>query len=308
VGLDVPAELVRAAGFQPLRLTGHPDTASTKADCLLGKRVDPQIRSIGEALLNDKTEPLKGLLISHDNHSQLRLFNVLRAVRAQGALQLPPMHFCDLLHSADPACRHYNYTRLLELRSLLSKWAGRPVNSAVLRAEIRAANQSRAALREISALRRRTLPTQGRSRRIFLTGSSHDHAHIYRAIEAGGCVIVGEDHDWGDAGIDFDLDEHQDPFDAFLDRLALGPPASAKSSISQRAAYVVSRAMNADADAVVAYIREGDAGPRWDVAVQRNALEAAGLPLLLLDDQPYRLDGAALITAAVASFLRSDCQ
>jgi benzoyl-CoA reductase/2-hydroxyglutaryl-CoA dehydratase subunit BcrC/BadD/HgdB len=332
VGLDVPLELVRAAGFKACRLKGNPDKPSPVADRLLGPRVDPQIRSLAEALLTQGEGQFKGLLISHDNHSHLRLFNALRAIRARDESTLPPIHFCDLLHSVNAASESYNRTRLLELTALLSRWADSPIRDTALRAQIAAANHHRATLRGISAFRRetpprytgsqtlailsgawtdehQTLPPETRSgrtpRRVFLTGSSHDHTKVYEAIEAAGCVIVSEDHDWGDPGIDVDLDECRQPIDAFLNRLASAPPASAQSSIAQRAAYVTSAALNASADAVIAFVRDGDAGPRWDVADQRRALDAVGLPLLLLDDQPYWIESAENITAAVRSFLET---
>jgi 2-hydroxyglutaryl-CoA dehydratase, D-component len=330
VGSDVPYELVRAAGLRPIRLKGNPNRPTARADRLLGRRVDPQIRSIAEWLLERDHDGMRGLLISHDNHSHLRLFGMLRAVRALDPSALPPLHFCDLLHSSQAACVTYTRARLLELRDLLSQWSGNAISESSLRSQIAAANAQRATLRSLAALRRQTPPTLTGSQtlallnaawrdeglnlpiarpdhrstyRVFLTGSSHDNACAYEAIEAGGCVIVGEDHDWGDAGIDLDLDEQQDPFAAFSSRLALAPPASAKSSITARAAYVVCAALNAGADAVIAFIREGDAGPRWDIPDQRRALEAGGLPLLLIDDQPYPSESAAAITETVKSFL-----
>ncbi len=334
IGSDVPCEMVRAAGLRPIRLRGEPDRPSTHADRLLGRRVDSQVRSIAEWLLERNHHGMRGLLISHDNHSHLRLFAVLRAVRAFDPSALPPIHFCDFLHSSDAACVTYTRTRLLELCELLSQWSGSAISESSLRYQIVAANAQRATLRCLAARRRQTPPTlsgsktlgllnaawrdenpklpiasldSGSTYRVFLTGSSHDNACAYEAIEAGGCVIVGEDHDWGDAAVDLDLDEQQEPIAAILTRLARMPPASAKSSIVARAAYVVCAALKAGADAVIAFIREGDAGPRWDIPDQRHALEAAGLPLLLIDDQPYPSDSAAL-TETVKSFLRVSCR
>jgi hypothetical protein len=53
---------------------------------------------------------------------------------------------------------------------------------------------------------------------VLVTGAPHETSALYATIEAAGCVVVGEDHDWGDPWVGMMLDESLDPFEALAVR------------------------------------------------------------------------------------------
>jgi benzoyl-CoA reductase/2-hydroxyglutaryl-CoA dehydratase subunit BcrC/BadD/HgdB len=59
------------------------------------------------------------------------------------------------------------------------------------------------------------------------------------------------------------------------------------------------------AEGVIAYIHESDDAPSWDYPEQRKALEAMGVPMLLLDRQPYRLRDNGEVREIVGRFIES---
>jgi benzoyl-CoA reductase/2-hydroxyglutaryl-CoA dehydratase subunit BcrC/BadD/HgdB len=126
-------------------------------------------------------------------------------------------------------------------------------------------------------------------RRLFLTGSAHDHPGYYAQIEAAGFLIVSEDHDWGDRSYEALVDEGApDIADAIVDRYQSGTPASAKFAIATRAAYTARRAAESEVDLILALVRRDDPAPRWDIPDQHAT---APVPLILLDDLPYDATG-----------------
>jgi benzoyl-CoA reductase/2-hydroxyglutaryl-CoA dehydratase subunit BcrC/BadD/HgdB len=115
--------------------------------------------------------------------------------------------------------------------------------------------------------------------RVFVTGSEHEYTEVYEEIESSGCVVVGEDHDWGNRAFSDVVDVTAPPIDALADAYQFGAPASAKYSIAERAAYTAEQARATGAEVVLAVIRPGDDAPLWDLAHQRKALAEHGIAL-----------------------------
>jgi benzoyl-CoA reductase/2-hydroxyglutaryl-CoA dehydratase subunit BcrC/BadD/HgdB len=324
VGSDVPLEMVIAAGLRPVRLWADPAAPTPLADAYLG-HAEPEARALLDALAGGAFGPLRGLLIGHNTEGLVRLHYALQALKRQSpdaAPGAPEPYLHDLLHMPRRSTQAYNGTRTLELADQLAAWSGRPFDAAALRAATAVCNRTRRLLHTLRALREvgrlsglqalkafgagatlspkahqdllaalvedaDTLPIY-KGRRLFLTGSGHDNPQVYRLIEAAGGLIVGEDHDWGDLlGEDLVDETADDPVDALVERYQYRAPSGSKFPVAERAAYTARRAREAGAEAVVAFIRKGDPGPRWDVPAQREALGA--VPLLLLEAQPYRI-------------------
>jgi len=323
-GSDTPVELIEAAGMLPVRVCGDPNGATNLAERYLGPTGDAPVRSLFNRLLDGSYDYLDYLVIARDTESLVLLFQTLRELqRVEPRANLSPFCFLDLLHLPYRTSQLYNRDELRRLRQTLAERSGRPVGDAELCAAIARRNEQRALLREVArhrvsdpprlsgvdALRaigagqvmpiaehKRLLHSllgelhnaPGKTgRRVFLTGSEHEYPDVYEAIEGEGCVIVGEDHDWGDRAF-FDLiDEQADPIDALADAYQFGAPASAKYGVAERATYTAQQASAAAADVVLAFIRAGDDAPGWDVAHQRQALAAHGIPMEVLMGQPY---------------------
>jgi len=332
---------VMAAGFQPVRLTGDPGAATPAGDRYLGPTVDGDRRSQFQLLLDGAYGDLDGVVIARDGENFVRLFYALRALRKMAspeAAKVPPLHFYDLLHMQRPASAHYNRVRTQQLGEVLGRWSGKAVEDDALRGAIAACNENRTRLAALERLRtgdairlsgtealqlaitsrlmpkaehsalveRITAQANGRpaiaGKRVFVTGSGHDHTAFYELVEGLGAVIVGDDHEWGDRSFAGLVDETTtDPIQALSERYHRAPPIGAKYSVAERAAYTADRARRAGAQGVIAYIKTGDPGPRWDVPAQRAAL--GDVPLLMLDDQGYGLDSPDALKASVTAFV-----
>lgn len=331
VGFDVPLELVDAAGLQPVRLCGDPATPLSGGSGLLDPHGDGEAKSIFDRLRGDRSVR-SPVLIGHDRHALLRLFFALRAEDREAA------YFCDLVHMPYRTSGTYNVVRLRQLAAVLGDLAGRSIHDDDLSAAIARRNAQKARIAALLDLRRGERPRltgrdvlaivstaqamsctahvallddlleHGESLpahqgpRVLLTGSEQDHPAVCEAIEALGFVVVAEDHSWGERFADAMVAETGDPYEALSDRLLSGPPGGAKFPVDARARYTATVARRGGAELALAWIRDRDNGPRWDVPDQRARLAELGLPLSLVDDQPYHQSIAA-ITATLEPLL-----
>jgi benzoyl-CoA reductase/2-hydroxyglutaryl-CoA dehydratase subunit BcrC/BadD/HgdB len=327
VGADIPRELIAAAGFTPVRLATD---AAPKTEGLAGQT--PRTSGLVAQVRNGA---FAGVAIGHGCVEDAQLFSVLRELsRVGGGAETPVAHL-DILHGAEPAIRAYNRARLAGFKAWLETLGGQVVTADALRAEIVARNAQRRRLAEVLALRAETAPrlsgvqaldlirhvsqapredgdraieaarAEARplpGRRVLVTGSPHETSAVYAAIEAAGCVIVGEDHDWGESSAIALLDEGLDPFDALAARWETAPPSAPTGSSQARAQALMARASALDVDAVLHVRLPGDEASPWDVAQTRKALAAVGKPLatLRLDPVPDTAGLAAKLSAFFA--------
>jgi hypothetical protein len=141
--------------------------------------------------------------------------------------------------------------------------------------------------------------------RLFMTGSAQDHANFYELVESRGAVVVGEDHDWGNRHLAGEIDLSAAPSDAIVDRYHLRQPGTNRSSVSARVTALVQQVRATSAQGVIFYILEKDDAPSWDFPEQRKALEALGVPVLLLDRQPYQIADAHRLRRQIDAFVGS---
>jgi benzoyl-CoA reductase/2-hydroxyglutaryl-CoA dehydratase subunit BcrC/BadD/HgdB len=328
VGADIPRELVAAAGFTPVRLAA--DLAAPKAEILAGQT--PRTSALVAQVRNGG---FSGVAIGHGCVEDAHLFSVLRELSRVGGGAAAPVAHLDILHGAEPAIRAYNRARLASFKAWLEALGGKAITADALRAEIVASNAQRRRLAEALSLRAEKTPRLSgvqaldlirivsqapceegdraikaaridarplSGRRVLVTGSTHETSAVYAAIEAAGCVIVGEDHDWGEPSAVAPLDERADPFDALASRWET-PPLSAPTGSSQaRAQALAAQASALNVDAVLHVRLPGDEASPWDVAETRRALAAVGKPLatLRLEAVPDAVDIAVRLSAFFA--------
>jgi hypothetical protein len=237
---------------------------------------------------------------------------------------VPPLGFVDCGHLPQPSTRAYNRVGFDGFVDRVGRWAGRPIRDEDLAAAVATTNGTRRLIRAIGELRTgdggpklsgadavrcigaafclppadfaavaEQLLDEARDApalpgvRVFLTGSGHDHPGAYELIESRGAVIVGEDHDWGALAGQSDVDERGPVRDALVDAYWQGAPAAAGYGIAERAEQTARMAVRARARVAVAWLRENDPAPAWDVCGQRGTLADAGIPLVELPARPY---------------------
>jgi benzoyl-CoA reductase/2-hydroxyglutaryl-CoA dehydratase subunit BcrC/BadD/HgdB len=331
IGSDVPEELIRAAGFVPMRLRGD-STHQPVHRNQYGHLAEPVTRSLLARLVDGTYDYLDGVVIDRSIEAHAILFFNLRQIRLMlPEVRLPELQFFDLLHLPHLTTARYNRDRVRELADRLAEWSGCSLDERAIDREIKRSNAQRALLAELAALRaaqpprisgtdalvligcamlmsaddhvglvRRALnevasanPIEGR--RLFLTGSNHESTRLYEVLERDGFVVVGEDHDWGDRYYADPIDEGVDWQDALTDRAMFGAPAAAKYGLAERVRYVCGRARQTRAEVVLSLNRRGDDAAQWEFPDLQSALRDEGIVCGRVDDLPYdRTDEAKL--------------
>ncbi len=339
LGSDVPEEFLIAAGFLPIRVCGDPTLDADLADIYIERAFNPHIRSqFARILVQGAYRYLEHLVISSSSDALVRVFYYLRALcQREPDLPIPDLYFFDLVHSHYRTSALYNRDRARAFQRVVESWCGQTITNDALTQAIAACNENRDLLHQLAALRApgaprvsgvealqiigasMFLPRDEHSRllrellaqdraplpgvRLFVTGSAQDHSQFYEVVESCGAVIVAEDHDWGNRHFEGKIDSTADPIDGIVDRYHLRSPSASRASISARVGALVEQVRAAGAQGVIVFIYQKDDAPSWDFPEQRVALKAMGIPVLLLDHQPYPMADADSLRAAVSAFI-----
>lgn len=340
-GADVPVEVLTAAGFVPFRFTGRPG-ARASAERYCGPGIDGLAVSQLARLLDGEAADATGLVLSADCEGTVRLFLYLREIqRLEPREGIPRYTYFDLLHLPQRTSAVYNRGRLDDFAAEIGGWADRPVTDedltraaaehdrvreligavgtdlrtapggplltgsqalAVIGASFLTSPRIWCALAESLLAQAGKLPRHN-GVRVFLTGCGHDGPAAYELIESLGAVVVGEDHDWGSLAGERKVGQSRDIRGALVRSHAWDAPASAGHSAHARALQTARMATACDADLVVAWTRQDDDAPAWDVPVQREVLEREGIPLATVPARPYcateHEDAAAVLEPAL---------
>jgi benzoyl-CoA reductase/2-hydroxyglutaryl-CoA dehydratase subunit BcrC/BadD/HgdB len=340
LGNDVPEELLVAAGILPVRVYGDPEADLGRADQYIERAFDPRVRSIFMRIIDGSYSHLDHLIISNSSDVLVRVFYYLRELRrTEPALAIPHLYFFDFLHTRYRTSALYNRDRARELKGAIEGWCGRSVNQTDLVRAIATCEENRRLLRQLGEVRApgpprvsgvesliavgssMLLPREEHSRllgaflkraeereplsglRLFVTGSVQDHRHFYELVESCGAVVVDEDHDWGSRHFAGQIDSGDQPMDGIVDRYHLREPGTHQATVSERVSALLRQVEASGAQGVISFIYEADDAPSWDFPEQKRALEARGIPALLLDHQPYRLEQADQLRGRLLEFL-----
>jgi len=331
LGVDVPRELIEAAGLTPWRLPIDGDTTST-AFPGLGRRSRLVLNRLG----SEGFAPA-GVAIGHDGAEDAQLFAILRELHRTGRGPSAPFALIDLLHQPGAPTHDYNLARLQTFRRWLETVSGRAVTPGAMTEAVRSANDRKRRLASLFTARTSASPslsgadaidiiravTQLSSevanaligslaatmenhpvlsgKRILLTGSRHETSTVYRAIEATGAVIVGEDHAWGDPWVDALLDETIDALEAISVRAQSTTWPSPVQSSAIRAQAIADHARSLKVDAVIHCSIDGDEASPWDVKATRSALRDQATPFFAIKARDTGLD--ADTTEALSAFI-----
>ncbi len=342
IGVDVPEELLLAAGFLPLRVTGRPGGDTTLADQYLGATFNGLARTMFNRLLDGTYAFLNRLIIPSTPEAVLRLFYYLREIRRlEPRPEIPDFYFFELLHTRYRTSNLYNRDRMRDFKEHLEAWAGHRLTGENLREAVAVCNENRRLLQEVARLRTETAPRLSGTEalqvigaamyipkadhnellrrllgdaerlptlsgvRLFVEGSSLDLASFYEIVESYNAVIVAEDNDWGNRYFDTLVDETGDPLDAIADRYHHKAPSPARSTIQQRVDYCLHKALQAGVEGAIFFILSGDNPASWDYPEQRKALEAHGIPTLCLPWQPYAGGDIDDLRARIEPFVKA---
>ena len=327
---NVPDELIMAAGFLPVRLTGDPWEGTEVAE---GYRIPYPRSGFVETMLNKlltgKFDYLDYLVVPHSRDEIWRMWLQLHFVpELDPQIVLPEMYFYDNLHTTFYTASVYNRDRTLELKAQLEKWAGKTLADEDLEKAIDVTNENRMLLKKIAALRSQDparvsgqealqiigasmfMPKEAHNEllkaflkesdslpaktgvRLFVESSPLDNLQFYEVIESSGAVVVGEDNCWGNRHSDTPIEMTVNPFESIIDRYHKKSPCPRIFPLQRRLDYCVENAVASKAQGTVIHVYEGDNAQAWEAPEEIKALNAAGMPATRVKNQPYLLTDA----------------
>lgn len=310
LGTDVPRELLIAAGFVPIRLVERPGIPTPMTDALMGAaELPPRSRSLLEAILEVPVDDT--IVISHSEAQFPQLFAILREVAKMKEAHLGRVHFVDLKHLPRASTHRYNLARLHELRNSLAPG----LTDDALKAAMDAVDEQARLLHLVMSLRiapcrisgtqalaiigsAAILPVEDHmnllgtllrdaaqlpavsGERVFVTGSNQEADEYYTSVESTGCVIVGEDHDWGDRWYASRPARTGDPMHDLAAPLLRVPIVG--QSATQRAEALAAGIARTKPEQVRHVCMPGDEAAPWDANVSRRVCRDAGVPLIVV--------------------------
>ncbi len=316
LGDDVPEELLIAGGMQPVRLYAGSSPPFPGADKYLEYAFDPVMRAKFQWLVDGTWDKwLDGLAISNSTDVIIRIYLYLRELkRVEPERPIPDIYFIDWLFTRNRMYQERNEIIMKDFWEKVVQWAGRPITHEDVDNAARLCNENKAELRKLSELRHGSEVRINGSEmlvaigsgffmdkeehtalirqvyaaaqhwpklsgpRIYYTGSAQESLEVYEKIEAGGGVIVGEDHGWGERSFDRDYPRAYPPVRALVDTYMLREFSSKKAFVSQRVAALNRQVQRSRAQMVIFYHHIYEEAASWDYPEQKKSLEAQGIP------------------------------
>lgn len=177
---NVPAEMLRAAGVMPYRLSGDASRSRKEISALIGSV--HTTRLVGLEFMDATTARLVAgdldfvdyLVVPH-NRKQVQVLGViLESIRVnKPEVALPDFHYLDRTYVRDFLTSGYNRKCLMQLRAKLEEWTGAAISADAMRAAIAEAAETRRLLRELNTLRQGDAPRVSGVEALEIYGASH---------------------------------------------------------------------------------------------------------------------------------------
>lgn len=323
---NVPEEMILAAGFFPLRISGDPGSGTEAADRYTEPFYQPDVRSMFNMILTGRYDFLDFLIIPHSRDAVLSLYYHLNNVRKiDPSLKLPELYLFDILHTRFWLTSLYIRDRIRDLKNKFEEWSGKEITKESLSEAIAIVNDNRMLLKKLADLRAASPPRisgvealqiigsssfmlkeehnkllrqflKGAEQlpardgvRLFVQGSPTDNLQLYQLVESCNATIVGEDNCWGNRYSDDLVNPSLDPLDAIAERYHLKSPCPCMHSLNARVEYCRRSAVEAKAQGAIFFFLEWDNAPAWEYPDQKKALEEAGIPTICFEMQKYLL-------------------
>jgi len=316
-----PVELLHAAGYLPVRILGRVGSIS-RADAHLQSFACSPARSSLDAVLSGELDFLSLMVFSHtcdtlQNLAEIwkRNFPALTTVTVSTPVRVDSRHAVEFF-----------VQELQRVRSILERETGRAISEGTIADSIRLYDERRTAMRRLYGLRRirpGSLPAEqmlsvGLSSfltpieehlsllselvgdvestttdthtgpGVFVVGSLCRSAEYMSAIVGAGCTIVDDDLCTGARAFAMEAVPDGDP----LERLARMYLARTPCPTKHRPGFdsgkdVVARVRQCDADGVIFLLTKFCDPWAFDHPHMQGALEAAGIPSLLLEVEQH---------------------
>lgn len=177
---NVPAELIRAAGMMPYRLSGDASRSRSEVSALIGSV--HTTRLVGLEFMDATTARFVAgdldfadyVVVPH-NRKQVQVLGViLESIKVNKPdIPLPEFHYLDRTYVRDFLTSGYNRKCLMQLVAKVEEWSGAEISADAMRAAIAEAAETRRLLREVNALRQGDAPRVSGVEALEIYGASH---------------------------------------------------------------------------------------------------------------------------------------
>lgn len=312
VGPDVPIEVLLASGRPFGHLPWRAGEPTAWADQWLESSFPFWARSILEQWHAGAFDALATVIFSRADDASQRLYYYIAELKRRGKLAGPSLAVFDIAHVPSESSLAHTAAAVSALMRALDV-SGRMLLEGIERANrlrrtfagLERERQSEGRLHEQLAraalwtdptqwLDDVELPVTGPSAaRVLLAGSMPPDSRIHQAVDAAGASIVAESHPLAMVRRGADIEFDREPVDRTVARY-LRCTSIAPRAFFDRAAWLVDRASAVRASAVVIWLTREDEALAWTAPLEKRALDAAGLPVLLLPAARWQADDGAL--------------
>ena len=130
----VPEEMILAAGFFPIRISGDPWGGTEAADKYTEPFYEGFVRSMFNMLLTGRYDFLDFLIIPHSRDTIVTLYGILLELPGlTPELKLPDFYLFETLHTWLWLTDLYNRDRIRDLKKKLEEWSGKEISNEALR-------------------------------------------------------------------------------------------------------------------------------------------------------------------------------
>ncbi|WP_148274863.1 hypothetical protein [Novosphingobium sp. PP1Y] len=282
VGPELPLDLLQATGRYAGPLGWNVDRDMPLAAQWLESKFPRWSFSILEDWAIGALDSYEAVVFSRANDAAQRLYYYVCELQRRGAIGGPRPLICDVARIARGSSLDHAVSAIGKLADQLG------VDDAALEQAIVAGN------------RHRVQAHAPEGRLCLLGGTAPPDRRIHAMIEAAGWVPAGPTlaDQWSDAG-PVVVENTGDP------HAALGQAMHARHGGGRgffaRGEAIVEAVQTNGAEAVVLWFAEEDETEIWHLPEQRQALEAAGIPLLSLTRRDWRANDG--VDAQIAGFL-----
>jgi benzoyl-CoA reductase/2-hydroxyglutaryl-CoA dehydratase subunit BcrC/BadD/HgdB len=342
---SVPEELILAAGFFPLRISGDPMNGMELArqqDFPNDMEIEGFVLSMLNRILTGQYDFVDYLVIPHTRDTISKLYQVLASVKeSNSTLKLPELYFFDVLRTTFYTSQLYNRDSVIEFKEKLEEWSGKEISTEQLAQAIAITNENRMLLKKVAELRAGTPPRLsgvealqiiGSSMfmlknehntllrkylndveklpfrdgvRLFFGGSPQDNLQLYQILESFNATVVGEDNCWGNRYSDVPVET---TIKNPLDAIVDRYNRKSPCPLTFPLRRRVEYCVNSaqDVNAQGAIFYSQEYDPQaWDIPDEIKALKAKGIPALYLKKQPYVISDIEQLKARIEEFLRN---
>lgn len=283
-GPNLPHDLFDATGRNAGALGWNVDRAMPAADRWLESKFAPWTRSVVQDWADGALDHLEAVVFSRADDSAQRLYYYVCELRRAGSIKGPEPLMLDVAKIARDSSVARTEAALRKLGERLG------VGAEALAQAIAQGNASR----------RQTAPTDANGAPVCLiAGSPLPDDRLYRVAARNGWRAMGRTlaDQWTDRGPL--VDEGGDPFAALARQIHARHIDT--RGFFDRAGSLAQQARNVGAKAAVLWLIEEDDTTVWHLPAMRDALEGAGVPVLVATRRDWSCrDG---IDAEIAAFL-----